>query len=116
LCKECAQDYDAPESELRLLGLDPRMYQGRKLRRPRGCRECENTGYRGRLGLFEVLEMDDVLREMTFRGASLEDVRAAAAATRQMNPQINDGARKVLAGQTTVTEVLRVTRAGEVAK
>jgi type II secretory ATPase GspE/PulE/Tfp pilus assembly ATPase PilB-like protein len=63
-----------------------------------------------------MLEMDDALRELTFRGASLEEVRSTAQATRKMKPLIVDGARKVLAGSTTVTEVLRVTRAGEVAK
>ena len=56
--------------------------------------------------------LDDVLRELTFRGASLEEVRATALSSRRLQPLLADGARKVLAGSTTVTEVLRVTRAG----
>jgi type IV pilus assembly protein PilB len=113
LCKACAQELPASEAELRALGLDAQVYAGRTLRQARGCRECENTGYRGRVGIFELLEMDDVLRDMTFRGASLEDVRATAISSRKLKPLIVDGARKVLAGSTTVTEVLRVTRAGD---
>jgi type II secretory ATPase GspE/PulE/Tfp pilus assembly ATPase PilB-like protein len=108
----CSSEYVATEGELRALGLDPAVYAGRKLRAARGCRECEGTGYRGRLGIFEVLEMDDVLRELTFRGASLEEVRSTALSSRKLAPLLADGARKVLAGSTTVTEVLRVTRAG----
>ncbi len=113
LCRACAQEYTPSEGELRALDLDPRLFAGRKFRQPRGCPECERTGYRGRLGLFEVLELDEVLREMTFRGASLEEVRATALASRRLRPLIVDGARKVAAGSTTVSEVLRVTRAAD---
>jgi type IV pilus assembly protein PilB len=116
LCKSCSQEYAPAEAELRALGLDPQVYAGRMLRQARGCRECENTGYRGRVGIFETLEMDDVLRDMTFRGAALEDVRATAASSRKLKPLVFDGARKVLAGSTTVTEVLRVTRASDANK
>ncbi len=113
LCRSCAQEYTPSEAELRSLDLDPRLFVGRKFRQPRGCPECERSGYRGRLGVFEVLEMDEVLREMTFRGASLEEVRATALASRRLRPLLADGARKVAAGSTTVTEVLRVTRAAD---
>ncbi len=113
LCRACAQEYTPSESELRALDLDPRLFVGRKFKQPRGCPECERTGYRGRLGVFEVLEMDEVLREMTFRGASLEEVRGTALAARRLRPLLADGARKVAAGSTTVTEVLRVTRAAD---
>jgi len=113
ICGECAQEYDPPEAELRALGLDPRTHAGRRFRRGRGCRTCEGAGYTGRLGLFEVMEMDEVLRDMTFRGQPLEAIRAAALSSRRLHPLLADGARKVLAGSTTVTEVLRVTRAGD---
>ncbi|NUP96117.1 MAG: Flp pilus assembly complex ATPase component TadA [Planctomycetaceae bacterium] len=111
LCS-CATSAQATEAELLALGLDPKVYGDRKLRHPKGCRDCEGSGYRGRVGLFELLELDDVLRELTFRGASLEEVRATALSSRRLQPLLADGARKVLAGSTTVTEVLRVTRAG----
>jgi type II secretory ATPase GspE/PulE/Tfp pilus assembly ATPase PilB-like protein len=113
LCGECAQEYAPNDAEFRALELDPRVMTGRKFRQPRGCRTCEGAGYRGRVGVFETMEMDDVLRDMTFKGASLEQVRTTALASRKLKPLIADGARKVLAGVTHPTEVLRVTRASE---
>jgi type IV pilus assembly protein PilB len=113
LCPECSQEYDADEGELRALGLDPRFHAGRTMRRARGCPACEGNGYQGRLGLFEVMEMDEAIRDMTFRGVGLDEVRKVALASHKLKPLLDDGARKVLAGSTTLTEVLRVTRAGE---
>jgi type IV pilus assembly protein PilB len=112
----CSTEYVPLEGELSALGLDPRVYGGRKLRQAKGCRECEGSGYRGRLGIFETLEMDDALRDLTFRGASLEEVRRTALSSRKLSPLISDGSRKVLAGHTTISEVLRVTRAGDAPK
>jgi type IV pilus assembly protein PilB len=111
LCKECAESYAPAEAELRLLGLEPRNVKEPRFRRPRGCRACEGVGYRGRLGLFELFEMDGGLRDATFQGESLEKIRALALATGKLAPLIGAGARKVLAGETSVAEVLRVTRA-----
>ena len=113
LCSECAESYVPDEGELRALDLDPRMVTGKEFKRARGCRLCEGTGYRGRQGLFEMLEMDEHLREMVFRGESLSQIRAAALATRRLKPLLIDGGQKVLSGMTTTTEVLRVTRAAE---
>ena len=111
LCSHCAESFKPEPGELRALGLDARLVGDKQLRRARGCRACEGTGYHGRLGLFEILELDDHLRELVFRGASLEELRAAALAARRLKPLIEDGALKVLQGQTTTSEVLRVTRA-----
>jgi type IV pilus assembly protein PilB len=115
LCPECVEAYAPPEHEVRALDLDPRVVGGVSFKRGRGCRACDGTGYRGRMGLFEMLEMDEALREMTFRGVSLDQIRNAALASGRMHPLIADGARKVLAGTTSVNEVLRVTRAHEAA-
>ncbi len=111
LCGECAESYEAPEDELRALGLDPVRLGRVTLKRARGCRACDGAGYRGRLGLFELLEMDSELRDRTFAGSSVEDIRSTALATGRLRPLIGDGAEKVLAGRTSVLEVLRVTRA-----
>jgi len=113
LCAECAQDYEPPAAEVAAIGLDPNQVRGRKLRRPRGCRVCEGTGYRGRVALFETMELDNTVREMTFRGESLEAIRGNALTTGALRPLVRDGARKVLEGTTTVTEVLRVSRASD---
>jgi type II secretory ATPase GspE/PulE/Tfp pilus assembly ATPase PilB-like protein len=111
LCPECAEEYAPEDSELRLLGLDPADHGQRALRRARGCRACDGAGYRGRLGLFELFEMDAELRDQTFQALSLESIRAAALASGKLRPLLMDGARKVLEGRTSVTEVLRVCRA-----
>ncbi len=116
LCEDCAETYRPHPEELRALGLDPQHVGDVSLRRPRGCRACEGSGYRGRLALFESLEMDAALREMTFRQASLGDIQRTAHATGKLRPLLVDGARKVLAGRTSVAEVLRVVRAAESAR
>jgi type IV pilus assembly protein PilB len=110
LCKECAEEYVPSELELRALDLDPALHQGRSFRRAKGCRVCEQTGYRGRLALFEHMEMDGALRELCFRGASLEELRASALSSGALAPLVVDGARKVLRGDTSLAEVMRVTR------
>ena len=72
---------------------------------------CEGNGYRGRVALYEHLEMDNTLRDMTFRGESLEDIRATATSMGSLRSLLADGARKVIEGMTSVVEVMRVTRA-----
>jgi type IV pilus assembly protein PilB len=111
LCEECAEHYPASAEEARVLGLDPASVADRSFRRARGCRACEGSGYRGRVGLFEFFELDTDLREMVFSGASVEDLRAAGSSSGRLRELLTDGARKVLDGRTTVDEVLRVTRA-----
>jgi type IV pilus assembly protein PilB len=108
LCKECSVEYVPRRGELAALGIEPSLVAGRKFRRPRGCGACEGSGYAGRTALYELLTMDTAMRDMTFRGASLDDLRRTARASGALRPLLSDGARKVLDGQTTVTEVLRV--------
>jgi len=111
LCAECSQSAPAAPEELRALRLDPQHHAGRKLRRARGCRACDGTGYRGRVGLYEIMELDAALRELVFSGSSADDIRGSARAAGQLSDLLEDGARKVLAGATSSDEVLRVTRA-----
>lgn len=108
LCPECSEEVEATPEELIALGLEPRP--GVMVREPKGCYTCEGAGYRGRLGLFEVLELDAGLREAFFEGASLQVVKDHARATGNFLPLSEDGASKVLDGLTSVAEVLRVTR------
>jgi len=110
LCKECIERYVPVEGEMRALGLDPALLAGREFARARGCRACEGTGYRGRVGLFELFDLDADLRDAVFRGEPLERIRAQALESGRLRPLLHSGASKVLAGLTTVTEVLRVTR------
>jgi len=111
LCPECAESYAPEAAEIEALGLDPNSVDAElRFKRPKGCRACDGLGYRGRLGLYEILELDNELREQFFRGDSIADVRESALSARLLAPLVEDGARKVLEGSTSVLEVLRVCR------
>jgi len=110
LCAECAEEYVPEDMEIRALGLDPQLLSGQRFKRPRGCRVCEGTGYRGRVALYEMMVMDHAVREMTVEGTSVEEIRSTAVASGNLQPLQTDGAQKVLAGTTSTTEVLRVAR------
>ena len=78
---------------------------------PGGCDRCNGTGYRGRVGIFEVLVMDEELRALVLRRASADEI-AAVAVAKGMKRLREDGQQKVLLGLTSPEEVLRVTAAG----
>lgn len=111
LCPDCRVAVPPTEAEAAALGLDFASLEGQNFHEPGGCTRCEGTGYRGRVGLFELLELDASLRELVFQGASLERLRAQAESTGRLRGLLEDGARKVIAGHTSVEEVLRVARA-----
>jgi general secretion pathway protein E len=105
VCDACRVAYEpAPETVARLAGDGPRP---RMLVRGAGCRACRGTGFRGRLGVFELLEMDDALREAVARRAPAAELRALARAA-GMRPMRADGWEKVTEGLTTAEEVTRV--------
>jgi type IV pilus assembly protein PilB len=111
LCPKCAESYRPEASELRTLGLDPARSDGLELRRPRGCDACEGVGYRGRIGIFELMVLDRTMREMVFRGESVARLREFARTAGGMRTLTEDGVRKVVDGTTSVEELLRVTAA-----
>jgi type IV pilus assembly protein PilB len=113
LCKECRIPAQVEEVELAGLGIKPEQAQGASLFRERGCATCESSGFRGRKGLFELLEMDSRLREMTFRGEPHMKIREEAILSGRMSTLLEDGRRKVLNGMTSVREVLRVIAGNE---
>ncbi|WP_339462842.1 type II secretion system ATPase GspE [Pseudomonas sp. EA_105y_Pfl2_R69] len=106
LCPHCKQAYQADAAECALLGVNaatpPTLYHAR------GCAECHQQGYRGRTGIYELVVFDDQLRTLIHNAASEQDmVRHARALGSSIRA---DGMRNVLAGVTTLEEVLRVTR------
>jgi type IV pilus assembly protein PilB len=107
LCKHCKAPRPPEAAELKMVGLKPEAIQGRTLYGAVGCKECGNIGYRGRMGVYELLEMNPAVREMTFQQASSLRVRNEARAN-GMTTLLEDGVRKVLAGTTTIDEVLTV--------
>ena len=76
----------------------------------KGCKRCGGTGYRGRLGIFEMLEMNNELRDLAFNRAPTTKLRAAARAS-GMRDLLGDGKIKILNGTTTPEELLRITQA-----
>jgi general secretion pathway protein E len=110
VCPTCREAYRPSVEELRQLGISADRLEGNTLYRiGPTCPDCKHTGYRGRLGIHELLIIDDEVRNLTMKAADSASIRRVAAA-KGMNSLREDGAEKVLAGQTTVEEVLRVTQ------
>jgi type IV pilus assembly protein PilB len=104
LCEACAEPYKPDRATLAALGIS----RGRaplELRRPAGCAQCGQTGYRGRIGLFEVMPMTDEIAALV--GAPTREIQAAAVAG-GMATLRDDGIRLVVEGATTLDEVRRV--------
>ena len=78
-----------------------------------GCKACEGNGYKGRMGLFEVFELDDQARRLVIDGEPSNVVRDFALENGLMKTLRQDGVRKVVSGMTSVSEVVRVTASDE---
>jgi general secretion pathway protein E/type IV pilus assembly protein PilB len=103
ICRECGEAYvpdaaDLPPS----LGLAP----GATLMRGRGCRACRQTGYRGRLGVYELLRLSDATRHMIMERTAAPGIAAAATREGELSTLLQDGFTKVREGKTTLAEVL----------
>ncbi len=111
LCKECREIYVPAPEELKEIGINQKMLLGAggKLYRPTGCNECNNTGYRGRLGIYEMMMMDDDIRQLILKNVDSGTIKKQAVA-KGMKTLMDDGARKVLRGVTSIAEVLSVTQ------
>ncbi len=108
LCSACKEEYEADESIARKLKIDPSRLAGKTLFRAHGCVRCRNTGYFGRTGLFELLEVKLPIRKLIFQGKDQDDIRFAAL-EQQMVTLREAGIRKALAGLTSIEEVMRTT-------
>jgi general secretion pathway protein E/type IV pilus assembly protein PilB len=108
VCKKCAEPYQPTDPELRALNLTPDNLKDTNLQKGRGCANCSNTGYRGRMGIFEIFVIDDEARKLIYDKAPASALRARA---REMGMRTlrEDGIRKVLASLTTPDEVIRAT-------
>jgi general secretion pathway protein E len=112
LCPACREPHDALPELVQEMGLRKFAPTGPiTLWKPRGCAECANTGYTGRVGIVEMLTMSDAVRSLVMRHATAGELRAQALADGMLT-MYDDGLRKALKGVTTFEEVLRVTREG----
>lgn len=105
LCGECKEEYTLPRELAQELGLK----EGLKIFRPKGCPTCKETGYKGRIGIFEILIMDDEIREMVMRKSPSDLIRKVAK-EKGMAEMKEDALRKVSLGITSLEEALSVTQ------
>ena len=109
LCPKCKEASTPDDESLANLGVDKKQLENHVLYRKQGCAACMNTGYRGRMAIFEILILDDPLKRLILKTSDSNQIQDEAM-RRGMTNLLQDGAQKVLAGVTTIEEVFRVTR------
>ncbi len=108
LCNNCKQPGELTETELRALRIEPGQLQETQVMKPVGCEQCRQIGYKGRMGIFEIFEIDDEVRHMINKRSSTLMLRQRAREL-GMRTLREDGVRKVLAGLTSAEEVISIT-------
>jgi len=108
VCAHCKFPYAPELRELHSLNLEPEKVSGATFARGRGCPYCANTGYRGRMGIFEVFVIGEEIQRMIYEAATGHALRSRAREL-GMRSMRDDGIRKVLAGVTTIEEVVSIT-------
>jgi general secretion pathway protein E len=112
LCTDCRVAYEPTEEELREIGLSrERMKRAgvSQIYKATGCPSCGQNGYRGRSGIYEFLLVDDDVRQLVLKNVDSGTIKKAAV-SKGMDTLLEDGAKKVLAGETSIAEVLSVTQ------
>jgi len=107
ICLKCKEPVEIHSEVLKSLG-----YKGKgkeDFSQGKGCEACRQTGYKGRMGILEVMDIDDTIREMLIKGQASDDIKEYAIKNNQMTTLHDDALRKMAAGLTTAQEVLRVT-------
>jgi len=102
VCTHCRESYKPSDEAIKFWGLE--KAQGVDFVRGKGCFHCKDTGYRGRTGLYEVLQIDDDVREMILTGRSAQEITRTCALSGQLTTLKMDAAQKVANGITTVEE------------
>ncbi|MBN1553921.1 MAG: Flp pilus assembly complex ATPase component TadA [Phycisphaerae bacterium] len=110
ICANCKDIDSNPDPRtLKLLGFTEEEVASSTFYIGRGCNQCNNMGYRGRQGIFELMEMNTTIRQLAFDQAPLTEIRKAAIAA-GMTTLLEDGKRKIRNGITTPTELVRITQ------
>lgn len=108
ICPNCREPYEPDERLLNSVGIRPDQVAEATFMKGGGCAKCSGTGFRGRVGIFEMFTMNEELSQMVYEDASLVAIRAKAREM-GMRTMREDGIRKILAGVTTPEEVLHAT-------
>lgn len=108
LCKKCKESYNPTDEALRQNGFPPETI-GKKINlyRPKGCPRCNNTGYKGRVGLYEVMLVSEAIERLTVERKSADEISRVAQAEGMITLR-EDGIQKVLGGLTSMEEIARV--------
>jgi type IV pilus assembly protein PilB len=108
ICENCKTSYQPTENQLMELQLTPEDVKGKKFYYGRGCEKCNNTGYRGRTGIFEIMLFNDEIRDLVMQQASTNVLRAAAQKA-GMRLLRDNGLASIYDGITTIDEVIKET-------
>jgi type IV pilus assembly protein PilB len=108
ICEDCRTEFEPSADLLMELNMRPSDVQGKKFFYGRGCDRCNNTGFKGRLGIFELVVMNDELRDLVSGGVSTDQLRIAAKKQGMMTLR-ESGLRAIFDGKTTIEEVVRET-------
>lgn len=109
ICSNCKEAYTPDEESLLNIGITPDRVKGKKIYKGRGCPDCLNTGYKGRTGVFELMPMDDSIKNLILKTSDSNAIKRMAV-KKGMITLRQDGAQKVLDGISTIEEVFRVTQ------
>ena len=107
ICRNCKEPYQPPDEALKQLGITSEQVKGAQFSRGAGCRECNQSGFRGRIGVYELMKMTEDLRKLVMKQGTAEELKKVAIAE-GMTTMWQGGVDKVLAGITTLDEVVRV--------
>jgi len=108
ICKSCKQEYQPKREMFEMIGLNPQELGERKFFFGAGCNDCNQTGYKGRTGLFEMISVTDSFRELINSGAATLVLRQKAI-EQGMRTLREDGLRSIFDGESTIEEVLKYT-------
>jgi len=109
ICRDCKEEYTPDAESLKNIGITPEMAAGKKIYRGTGCPSCINTGYKGRIGVFELMILEDTIKNLILKTSDSNAIKRKAVEL-GMRTLRQDGARKVFDGITTIEEVFRVTQ------
>jgi general secretion pathway protein E/type IV pilus assembly protein PilB len=108
ICTKCKESTQPPDDQLKMLKITPEKLKGVTFYKGKGCEHCNGIGYHGRIGIMELLEVDDSVRKLIYQKVSSPQIRKRARET-GMRTLREDGIQKVLSGMTTLEEIYRTT-------
>jgi type IV pilus assembly protein PilB len=107
VCFSCAQEVKPTPIQLQRMGVSTTDLQGARFRKGRGCSDCKQTGYRGRVGVFELLVLNELVRDAILEQKTSHDIRKISIQHSGLITLLEDGLVKAAAGITTIEEILR---------